>query len=239
MQATPEQLSILMKLQQTDLALLKTRKQFDGLPQREQIRQARDAREQVLKKQEQVGRLRSAAEEQVAKFEREDAALVEKQHQIQRQIDEARGDFRNVESRTKELNGIAKRRAKLEEELMAKAEELEKIEGVAAQVKQALSAVEQQEQAATASFQKEGGALKAALAQLQAVQAELISALPEELCSRYEKTAKRCGGVALAVLNGESCGACRMPIEHGKLVEIKREAPLSTCPHCKRMLVIQ
>ena len=41
MQATPEDISNLIKLQQADMALIKARKQFDELPQREQIRAAR------------------------------------------------------------------------------------------------------------------------------------------------------------------------------------------------------
>ena len=45
---------------------------------------------------------------------------MEKQHQVQHEIDEAKGDYRNVESRTKELNGIPKRRGTLEEELVAR-----------------------------------------------------------------------------------------------------------------------
>lgn len=239
MQATPEQVAGLIKLQQADLTLLKTRKQFEELPQRGRILELRTKREQVKKKQEQADELRRKAEAEVSKLEDEDASLSDKQHQVQQLIDEARGDYRNVESRTKELNGIAKRRSAIEEELGAKAEELEKIEGVAKQIDQALAVLDKQEQEATESFQKEGGALRAAIMQLEAKRSELAQAMGQELLSSYEKIAARCGGVAVAVLNGDTCGACRMPIDHGRLMEVKRDAPLGTCPHCKRLLVIQ
>lgn len=238
MQATPEQVSCLIKLQQADMALIKARKQFDELPQRAQIRDARLKREQVLKKQAQADELRRKAEAEASKLEDEDATLAEKARQVQELIDQAQGDFRNVESRTKELGGIAKRRAKIEEELSAKAEELDKIGAVAAQIGQALDALASQEEKATASFQNEGGALKAAIMQLESQRGALEGELGEDIAALYNKTAARCGGVAVALLSGEKCGACRMSIDHGKLVEIKREAPLSTCPHCKRMLVI-
>lgn len=238
MQATTEDISTLIKLQQADFALLKARKQFDELPQREQIRVARAKREEVLKKKAQADELKGKAAAALKKLEDEDASLVDKQHQVQQLIDEAKGDYRNVESRTKELNGIAKRRGTLEDELVAKAEELEKVEAVVAQIERALEVLREQEEKATASFQKEGGALKATLMRLESDRAALAASLPQELASAYERAAKHCGGVAVAVLNGDACGACRMPIDAGRLASIKREAPLSTCPHCKRMLVV-
>ena len=238
MQATPEDISTLIKLQQADLSLIKARKQFDELPQREQIRVARAKREEVLKKKAQADELKGKAAAALKKLEDEDASLVDKQHQVQQLIDEVKGDYRNVESRTKELNGIAKRRGTLEDELVAKAEELEKVEAVAAQVERALEVLRDQEEKATASFQKEGGALKATLMRLDADRAALAASLPQDLAGAYERAAKHCGGVAVAVLNGDACGACRMPIDAGRLASIKREAPLSTCPHCKRMLVV-
>lgn len=238
MQATPEQLSCLVKLQQTDMALIKARKQFDELPQREQIRAARAKREEVLKKQGQAEELRRRCKAEVSKLEDEDSSLSDKQHEVQRLIDEAQGDYRNVESRTKELDGIAKRRSVIEDELMAKGEELEKIEGVAAQIAKALEVLKAQEEKATASFQREGGELKATIVQLEATRAEFAGLVGDELAGLYDKTATRCGGVAVAILNEGKCGACRVPIDSGRLAEIKREAPLATCPHCKRMLII-
>lgn len=83
MQATPEDISNLIKLQQADMALIKARKQFDELPQREQIRAARAKREEVLKKQAQADELKRKAAAALKKLEDEDASLVEKQHQVQ------------------------------------------------------------------------------------------------------------------------------------------------------------
>ena len=238
MQATPEEISALIKLQQADMALLKARKQFDGLPQRGQIQAIRAKREEVLKKNVQADELKRRCAAELSRLEDEDASLVQKQHQVQQLIDEAKDDYRNVESRTKELNGIAKRRATLEDERVSKGEELEKIDAVIVQVERALAVLREQEEAATVSFQKEGGALKATIMQLEAERRALAEMLPEELAVKYEGVAKHCGGVAVAILNGDACGACRMPIDAGRLAAVKREAPLSSCPHCKRLLVI-
>lgn len=238
MQATPEEISNLIKLQQADLALIKTRKQFDELPQRDQIRTARVKREQVVKKQQQVEELARRCKAEISKLEDEDASLVDKQHQVQQLIDEAQGDYRNVESRTKELDGIAKRRSTLEDELVAKGEEMEKIQAVSKQVERALAVLADQEEKATASFQQEGGALKASIMKMEAESVKLAGGIGKELADRYERIAKRCGGVAVGMLSEGRCGACRMPIDEGRLAELKRQAPLGECPHCKRLLII-
>lgn len=238
MRATPEEINGLLKLQQTDLALLKARKEFDGLPQRAVIREAREKRAAVLKKQEQAAELRRRAEAAASKLEDEDASLAEKQCDVQAAIDGARGDYRNVEARTKELNGIAKRRAALEEELSAQADELEKIGAVQAQIDKALSALAAREEEATASFAQAGGELKAVIGQLEAKRAQAEALLGAELKESYARIAAAHGGVAVGVLREGKCGACRMPIEAGRLVDLKRQAPLGACPHCKRLLVI-
>lgn len=238
MRATPDEIAALLKLQQIDLALLKSRKQFEELPQREEIRLAREKRAGVLKKQEQVDAMRRKCEAEVSKLEDEDASLSVKQRQVQALIDEAKGDYRNVEARTKELDGIAKRRSALEEQLSQKGEELSKIEAVGDQVAKALAVLDERERAATEEFQHQGGALKAAIAQLEAKRGGVSGGLGSELLSVYEKTAKQRGGVAVGVLAEGRCGTCRMPIESGRLVELKRDAPLGVCPHCKRLLVI-
>ena len=48
----------------------------------------------------------------------------------------------------------------------------------------------------------------------------------------------KAGGVAIGVLDDSRCGVCRMPIESGRLIDLRSQAPLGICPACKRLLVI-
>ncbi len=88
------------------------------------------------------------------------------------------------------------------------------------------------------SFKKEGGALKEGLAQLEAVRADIVAGMSPEIVKLYEKTAARAGGVAVGVLTENRCGVCRMPIDGGRLIDLKAQAPLGVCPSCKRLLLI-
>ena len=58
-----------------------------------------------------------------------------------------------------------------------------------------------------------------------------------QLLDVYNRTAAR-SGVAIGVLDGNRCGACRTVIDGGRLIDLRNQAPLGMCPSCKRLLVI-
>ena len=144
-----------------------------------------------------------------------------------------------MESRPTELHGYSQSRNPLEVDLSGVGVDLEKIEGVQAQVASALESLERQEAEATAAFVKEGGALKDALARIEAERAMLASSLPADLLDAYKKTAARTGGVAVGRLQGSNCGVCRMAIEGGRLIDMKGQGNVAPCPQCGRLLILE
>ena len=238
MQATTDDLTNLLRMQQIDLDLMKAKKKLEELPQRATILAARQKKRTIEQKRDQVAEMRARAEGMAAKLEAEDAELAEKQRRVQEAIDGSLGNYRNVEAHTRELNGFAKRRNALEVELTRLGEELAKIEGVQSQVSQALAEVDKQEAAAIVSFQREGGALQAEIARMSADREGMSAELSPELRDTYNRTASRTGGVAVGLLTEGRCGVCRTVIDGGRLIDLKAEAPLGTCPHCKRLLVV-
>ena len=179
MRVDTDDLAMLLKLQHIDLEILRAKKRLEELPQRAAILEARTKRKAVEQKRVRLDALRADADQRLANVGDEDAALAEKQRRVQAEIDEAHGDYRSVEARSKELDGFAKRRAALEAELAAIGEELERIEGVQGQVAQMLVALDEKERAATESFVKEGGVLKDVVFRGEAERTALASSLPE------------------------------------------------------------
>ena len=238
MQATTDDLTNLLRMQQIDLDLMKAKKKLEELPQRATILAARQKKRTIEQKRDQVAEMRARAEGMAAKLEAEDAELAEKQRRVQEAIDGSLGNYRNVEAHTKELNGFAKRRNALEVELTRLGEELAKIEGVQSQVSQSLAEVDKQEAAAIVSFQREGGALQAEIARMSADREGMSAELSPELRDTYNRTASRTGGVAVGLLTEGRCGVCRTVIDGGRLIDLKAEAPRGTCPHCTRLLVV-
>ena len=239
MDVSHEQIAALLHLQKVDLELMRQRKQLDELPQRGLILAAREKRSAIAERQSQVAGLRRDTVKKITRITDEDASLVKKQQGVQAAIEAAQGNYRNVEARTKELNGIAKRRAVLSEDLDKVTAELSKIDDLDAQIALALEDVIAKEEAAIASFQKEGGALKLGIMRLEEERQGLMCGLTAESVQAYEKAATRGGGVALGKLDGTRCGACRTVLDGGRLIDLQAQAPLGTCPNCKRLLIIE
>lgn len=238
MKADSSALAALLHLQQIDIDVMRTQKKLDELPQREVILALRKKRAEIEPKKAQVEEMRLATDREFTKINDEDARLVEKQKAVQEKIDTAQGDYRSVDSLTKELGGIAKRRNTLEGDLAALTERIEQISAVQDQVADALRRLDEQEAGVIAEFQKEGGALTHDLARLQKTREAQVEHVGEELYSLYEKKSKKGGGIGVARLKEGACSVCRNRIDEGKLLQIRGEAPLSECPSCKRMLVV-
>lgn len=239
MEAQHDDITGLLHIQQIDLDILRLGKQLEELPQRAAIMDARKKREAVGGKRAQVDALKKEAAKRLSRISDEDASLAKKEAGTQAAIEAASGNYRNVEARTKELAGIAKRRATLAEDRAKASAELDRITQLEAQVLRALADIDAAEARAVESFKQEGGALKAGIAKLEAQRAELAAHMTPEVLKLYEKTAARTGGVAIGVLNGSHCGVCRAAIEGGRLIELRAHAPLGTCPACKRLLVVE
>lgn len=238
MQTKKNDLATLLKLQEDDLDLLRSKKKLDELPQRKMILALREKKAAIDKKQTQVAEMKKGIEQELARINDEDERLVAKQKDVQEKIDLAKGDYRTVEAYSKELSGIAKRRNTLEANKEPLNKKVAEIEQVLAQALGALEKVAKQEAEVVASFKKEGGALNNHIARLQASRDAAYASLDESLADMYEKKLERLGGVAVARLSGDLCSVCRNTLEEGKLLRVKGEAPLSECPYCKRMLVV-
>lgn len=239
MRVDTDDLATLLQMQHLDLEALRAQKKLGELPQRQTILEVRAKKKSLEPKREQLRALYAEANAKLSCISDEDASLAEKQRRVQAEIDSARGDYRGVEARSKELNGFAKRRNTLEGDLTSIGEELAKIEGVQAQVEQVVAGLDKQEAEATQSFIQEGGALKETLARFEAQRAMLTSSLPNELLEEYQKTATRTGGVAVGRLQGSNCGVCRMTIEGGRLIDMQSQGNVAACPHCGRLLIME
>lgn len=238
MDASQSDISILIKLREVDRDIALAERDFKELPQRQAILEKRAQLSELAKKKAQVQEMLDSCEDELSKIAQEDATLEGKQNATQAKLDASRGDYRSVESLSRDLNGVVKRRSALSEKLGEVEARLSRIQPVMDQLRKAIEGLESQEQALIASFQKEGGALQQRLAKTKQNRDELTSSLDEKVLGEYNAALERCGGVALAVLSEDSCSACRNRFEAGKLSQIKAQAPLSQCPSCHRLLLI-
>ena len=239
MQVEKKALSTLLSLQETDLELLRAQKKLDELPQRKMILALREKKAAIETKRAQVAEMKKDIDLSISLLNDEDERLVLKQDAIQVKINDAKGDYRSIESFTRELGGVGKRRNTLESEKAPLDEKLSQIQQILNQATDAYNKLLNQETEVVASFKQEGGALTNQVARLQAEHEKAIKVLGSPLAETYEKILKRQGGIAVARLAGNLCSVCRSELEEGKLLKVKGEAPLSECPFCKRLMVVE
>ena len=118
-------------------------------------------------------------------------------------------------------------------------EEVDKINPVMKQIMQALADLDAKERDLIASFQKVGGSLRAAIEEGEKARVSLAEQVDGELLKVYEKTRSACGGVALSEVHEGACSACRNTFDSSRMSKIRSQAPLATCPVCRRLLIVE
>lgn len=239
MQVEYQDLEVLQEIKKIDLAILKAKKTRGELPQRIEVVKVRKKRDEIAPKLDKVIELQTAKEAEITKVEDEDRSLVEKQQRLQEDIDNASSDYRRVEAHSKDLAGVAKRRVTLEEQLNELNAERARIVDLRTKLEGAIALCESQEEKLRASYQDEDDQLVAQIRTLMASRADLAAKLPQDLMTLYDSTAAKTGGVALGKLQDSRCGVCRTTIDGGHLIDLRSQAPLGTCPSCKRLLIIE
>ena len=239
MQVDYQELEALQNIQRIDLIILQTKKARGSLPQRIEVAKVRKKREEIAPKLDQVITMQTAKEAQVMQVEDEDRGLADKQQRTQEEIDAMSADYRAVESRSKDLAGIVKRRTTLAEQLDGLNGELAKIKAVREQVESALALCDRKEADLRASFEEEDNELVERIKSLVEERANIVQSVSPDLLKLYDKTAAKTGGVALGKLEEDRCGVCRTAIDGGHLIQLKSQAPLGVCPNCKRLLIVE
>lgn len=239
MQAEFTDLETLLEIQKIDLEIMQAKKKRVELPQRIEVMRLRKKRGEIQEKLDQVYELQKRADGEMTEVEDEDRSLVEKQERAQELIDAAGSNYRKVESHSKEMAGVAKRRETLAEKRIEVQAQLDKIKGVRDQLEGAIAASEAEEARLRTAFEGEDAALADQIRACTAKRDEMAASIAPDLAKLYAKTAEKTGGVAIGKLEDDTCGICRTGIEGGRLIALKAEAPLGTCPTCKRLLVIE
>lgn len=237
--ATSQEIEALEGLQRIDTEVIRNTKKLEELPQRQAILEVRQKLAEVIKKKTQVQDMIDEAEDELASLLAEDERLAQKQAETQEALDRVKGDYRSVESYSKDLHGVSKRREKLAGDMERLDQQIERIRPLMDQIMSACSELEAREKASIASFQEEGGALQKALMQAEAEHKKLQEAVNPQLYQAYERACHECGGIGVAELVDSSCSACRSSFDSSKLSKIKQDEPISRCPSCRRLLIIK
>lgn len=239
MKASKDEINNLKKLQEIDAQIKNEVSNFENLPERDSFCAVKSKLDELNEKYKKVDAMKKDVDKRFSKMTAEEASLIQRQESVQKSIDEAAGDFRNLEVHTKELDSISSRRNTLSEMMLKMEVEQEKVNEID---KKLMTAIEQVK-AKGDELQKKLEEAKKTSAQnvrkLSENREKVYASLPKELARLYDDAVGKVGNVVLTTLDGNSCSVCRTQIEEGKLFEIQKSGGVSACPVCGRIIVIE
>lgn len=227
-------IEVLYQLQQTELRLEAIKKDLETLDSGEALEAEANRLSAVLAKDREILKgLRQELLDQELELNDMEAKLRKLEDLL------ASGSLRSgreVEHMQKELEEVRRRKDLIETrmlEIMLKAEETERQlkerEELLEQTKEQLAKVRQQAAVLKETLTKEQAALLEEREKLKAM-------LAPEVLSRYEQLKARLGGVAVAKIEGNLCGACRVTITAEIVRALRDPEGLPRCENCGRFL---
>jgi predicted nucleic acid-binding Zn-ribbon protein len=232
------QAASLLELQRLDLEIVHGKKRLEELPEKQTILDVRH-------KLRDVSTLRHKAGVLVGKLNADLKAHQDEIDSLTAKIDAEQvkvmttTDHRQVASLTREMDGLRRRRDKLEMESLGLMDRIDKATGQTATIDAAIEQLTEREAAAIAQYKSVGGALQNETAGLEAERLALAGSLGSEALSQYESVRESKGGVAVGRLEGDSCSACRISLPVERINELMSGPDVSICPHCHRLIVVR
>ncbi|MEX0868712.1 MAG: C4-type zinc ribbon domain-containing protein [Nitriliruptoraceae bacterium] len=236
---TAAQLDQLLALQDTDTAIRRLRHQLDSLDEQQQL-DAAEQRRATLRDHHDATRLDldTAAAEQ-RQLEREIDVLSQRRDAEKSKLyDGTVTNQREMQSVEAEIETTVRRLDEHEELLYGVLERVEQLEAQQAALAEEIVAEDARIVELAAARDAAATAILAELAELEVGRDAQAAELPDDLLARYDAVVKRTGGVAIGRLEGQACTACRVELSMADVNELLAGPTLTTCPQCRRLLVI-
>ena len=229
--------SQLLRLQEIDLELMRSKKTAEALPQRQKVAAARAAAKKVAGELTKIVGQRKDLEIEINDLAESKRFFSEKVTEIQDGT--YNQDFRSVQDMEFNLASLAKKIEKCDYDTDHLLPKLETVERAEANAQALADKLAREEQAQLESFKQAMEKITDSVKALAAERERIVSLLPKELVTKYEAARKRFGGVAVETLVGNRPSVCRVTLQPSSFSDIRRSsAEVTTCPYCKRILVV-
>ena len=232
------QAASLLRLQELDLAILRSNKRLQELPEKQEILAVRTKTRDVTELHRKADLLVHKLNHDLKAHQDEIASLTEKLATEQEKVT-ATSDHRAAQSITREMDGLRRRQDKLEMESLQLMERIEKATAQIVKIDEALTQLAEKDAVLVAQFQKVGGALQKDIKALEKERGEVALLLAKETLARYEQSRESKGGVGVGRLEGDQCSACRMSLPMERVRELDAGPDIGTCPQCRRLIVVR
>ena len=235
-----EPFDTLIRVQEHDTTLDQLRHRLNTLPERSELAEVERRRsalgEAIAGVEAQVDDLTSRQrllEEQIA-------AAARRRHEIEQRMRSGEiSASRDLQAMDQEVQHLADRQSRFEEDELVLLEEEEPLDTVLAEHQRAATALDADIDQLTAAVAAAGAEIAVAIAAEETLRSECAGGLPDELAQRYELLRSRLGGVGAARLVGDRCDGCHLTLPSVEVERIRHLPPdeFATCDQCDRILV--
>jgi hypothetical protein len=220
----------LLALQALDLEVMRAEKRLDELPEKRAILETRAKISEVRLLKAKTDLLVSKLEAQLRAHQDEISTLSEKLTTEQKKVMET-SDHRMVQAITREMDGLKRRRDKIEMQSLQLMERIDKAIGQREKVDAALAQLAAKDESLVGQFQAKGGELQAEIATLNARRDAYASQLGPETLDRYRTVRDQRGGIGVGKLEDATCSACRMELPAERVKELRESgSDIGQCP---------
>ncbi len=150
------------------------------------------------------------------------------------------GTVRNPKEMTamqEEIEMLARQRSRLDEKIVLLMEEVESAKQHQVVAKKALSVARAALKAKLAVAQASASEMSATAQKLTAYREQAVKPIPAPLLRRYDELRRANQGIGIApVLDGNTCGGCRMGLPSQIITRLHLGKDIETCLNCGRML---
>lgn len=236
---TREELEALLRLQGTDTSIRRLEHRLEGLPEQAQLDEATEAVAAVRAQRDARRVDLDLVEAEVRKLEGELDLLQ------QRRVDEQQkmyageiGNPRELQALRAEIENLAERIARREDELLEVMERREELADEVGRLTAEGDRLSEKQDELTVVRDDAAKGVLAELAELKVAREDERERISPDLVDRYESAKARHSGVAVGAMERGICTACRMELTPLEVSDLRDDAPLSNCPQCQRLLVV-
>ena len=226
-QSTQSTAETLLALADIDVSILRLQKQLDELPQKQHILEVRQKLRELEAKDGQVQKMANDAAHTLTMLSDETQLNDRQLAQTQLALDKS-SEYRETSALVAEMDMLANRKARLEEDSLIQMEKQEKIATVASQVAAATVKLKAEEQVFTEAYQKSGGKLKQDIFDLEHAREALVATLPEDKAKTYRKALANKAGIGVTTLMGNRCSGCFVTLSEGQMAKLQEGCSLSS-----------
>lgn len=228
----------LIRLQEIDLTLMRISARLKAMPQEQRLEVVKRSERKLQSELSRIVGQRKDSEMELEETDEERSRLLEAQQQV-RQAALAETNHRQIKGYEERLSSLAKKLEKLSHDKSEKIQFVEKLRRAESNAHALLERLDIQRRGLVASKERDSSDLMDRAAKLAKERKELLGALDERTQESYERAMRRFGGLAVEVLSGNMPSTCRVRLQASQLATALSQGPITECPYCHRILVIE